>query len=250
MKQTYVIHAEPRSLQGKGASRRLRREGKVPAILYGGSGKAVALSASHNELIKHAKDRGFFSQIVNVEVGNDRQQALVKDLQRHPARDQILHIDLQRVLADQLLRSRVQLEFVGKDVCPGIKTNGGVMEHHLIEIEIECLPKDLPESITVDVSAMDVDDVIRVSNLKLPEGVHSVALMHKRDPSVVAVHLPRAAIEAEEQEAAAVAAAAAAAGEGAAATGDAAKAGDAAKPAAGAAKADAGKAEGAKPAKK
>lgn len=238
MKQSFVIHAETRSLQGKGASRRLRREGKVPAILYGGLGEAVKIAADANELSKHVKNRAFFSQLLDLELDGKSEQVVIKDLQRHPARDILLHLDLQRVRADVALRSHVQLKFVGADVCPGVKTNGGVFDRVLVQIEIECLPKDLPASVTVDVSSMDVGDAIRVSQITLPEGVKSVALMHGRDPTLATVQLPRAAIEEEAQEAAEAAAAAAAApagadakAPGAEAGGDAAKA-DASKPAA------------------
>lgn len=248
MKQSFIIHAELREAHGKGASRRLRHEGKVPAILYGGLGEAISLATSHNELMKHTRRRGFFSQLLDLEIDGKHEQVVLKDLQRHPVRDQILHVDLQRVRADKALRSRVHIEFTGGAVCPGVKNNGGIVEHHLIEVEIECLPKDLPEQIDVDLSAMDIGDVLRVSDLKLPAGVRSVATMHGRNPAVVSVQIPRAAIEAAEAEEAAAAEAAAAAtaaaggtpAAGAAAPADAAKA---AAPAADAAKPEAKKPE-------
>lgn len=198
MKENFVVVAEPRSLQGKGASRRLRREGKVPAILYGGQSTPETLAVNLNELRKHLKTEAFYSHILTLDLNGQSQQAVLKDLQRHPVRsDDILHLDLQRVRADQTLRMHVPLHFKGAELSPGVKTGGGVVEHHMIQVEVECLPANLPEFIEVDLSALNVGDSVHLSQLPLAEGVELVELKHGNDASVAAIHLPRVVIEAE-----------------------------------------------------
>jgi large subunit ribosomal protein L25 len=197
MKEAFVVEAEVRSAHGKGASRRLRREGKVPAIIYGGKGEPQSLAVSHNELMKSLKIEAFYSHILTVKIGGSSEQAVLKDLHRHPVRDEIMHMDLQRVLADQVLRMHVPLHFKGAEIAPGVKTGGGIIEHHLIQVEVECLPKDLPEFIEVDLSALNVNEAVHLSQLKLSEGVALVELKHGNDASVAAVHLPRAAVAEE-----------------------------------------------------
>ena len=205
MKEAFVVEAEVRSAHGKGASRRLRREGKVPAILYGGKGEPQSITVDHNELSKQLKIEAFYSHILTVKIGGNAEQAVLKDLHRHPVRNEIMHMDLQRVLADQLLRMHVPLHFKGAEIAPGIKTGGGIIEHHVIQVEVECLPKHLPEFIEVDLSGLNVNEAVHLSQLKLSEGVTLVELKHDNDVSVAAVHLPRAAV-AEEETAAPVAA--------------------------------------------
>jgi large subunit ribosomal protein L25 len=199
MRESFVIEAEVRADQGKGASRRLRHAGKVPAIVYGGKSGPQTISVSHNELYKHLKVEAFYSHILTLKLNGNAEQVVLKDLHRHPARtDQILHMDLQRVLADKVLRMHVPLHFKGADIAPGVKTGGGVVEHHMIQVEVECLPKHLPEFIEVDLSALNVNDAVHLSQLKLSEGVTLIELKHGNDASVAAVHLPRAAVEVEE----------------------------------------------------
>lgn len=198
MKQSFVVEAEVRSTHGKGASRRLRREGKVPAILYGGKGEPQSIQLDHNELGKQLKLEAFYSHILTINVAGKSEQAVLKDLHRHPVRHtDILHVDLQRVLADQLLRMRVPLHFLGEAVAPGVKTGGGKFEHLLNEVEVECLPANLPEYIEVDVSAMELNDALHLSQLTLPEGVTPVELKHDNDQAVIAIHLPRVVEEPE-----------------------------------------------------
>ncbi len=207
MKQAFVVAAEVRTAHGKGASRRLRHEGKVPAIIYGGKDQPQPIQVSHNELMKHLKIEAFYSHILTVDVAGKSEQAVLKDLHRHPVRDEIMHMDLQRVLADVMLRMHVPLHFIGADVAPGVKTGGGLIEHHHIQVEVECLPKDLPEFIEVDLSALNVHEAVHLSQLKAGEGVTFVELKHDNDISVAAVHLPRVAAEPTPEEAAATAAA-------------------------------------------
>jgi large subunit ribosomal protein L25 len=213
MREAFVIGAEVRTDQGKGASRRLRRTGKVPAIVYGGKTEPQMIAVSHNELSKHLKIEAFYSHILTLNFGGQSEQVVLKDLHRHPARDEILHMDLQRVLADKLLRMHVPLHFKGADVAPGVKTGGGLVEHHLIQVEVECLPKDLPEFIEVDLSNLNVNDSVPMSQLQVPAGVTLIELKHGNDASVVAIHLPRAAVEAEATPAAATEATAQKAGD-------------------------------------
>jgi large subunit ribosomal protein L25 len=206
MKEAFVVEAEVRSAHGKGASRRLRHEGKVPAIIYGGKGEPQSIQVSLNELMKSLKVEAFYSHILTVKIGGESEQAVLKDLHRHPVRGDVMHMDLQRVLADQLLRMHVPLHFKGAEIAPGIKTGGGIIEHHLIQVEVECLPKDLPEYLEVELSHLNVNEAVHLSQLKLPENVVLVELKHGNDASVAAVHLPRAAVAEEETAAAPVAA--------------------------------------------
>lgn len=195
----FVLNAEQRDDQGKGASRRLRRVGRVPGILYGGGQEPEPITLDHNELLRSLEHEAFYSHILTVNVGKSSTQVLLKDLQRHPAKPHILHVDLQRVVADQEVRVHVPLHFLNEKTAPGIKEAGGVVSHHLIEVEVECLPKDLPEYIEVDCGAMDIGDAFHLTDLKLPEGVAIVELLHgdveEHDQPVVSVHHARVTSE-------------------------------------------------------
>ncbi len=208
----FILNAEPRTTQGKGASRRLRRANKVPGILYGADQAAQSLTFDHNELIRHLEHEAFYSHVLTVKTGSGEQRAVLKDVQRHPARAQILHLDLLRVSDKTRIRMRVPLHFTGADAAPGVKTGGGVVSHLLGDIEIECFPRDLPEYIAVDCSQMEVGDSVHLSQLKPAEGVTLVELAHGHDHAVVSLHKPRVA---EEPAPAAAAAAAAPAPEAA-----------------------------------
>src|SRR3984885_12212314 len=219
MKTSFELVAEFRETQGKGATRRLRREGKVPAILYGGHSEARTLTLSHQKLIVMLENERFYSTILSLKVGDQTQNAILKDVQRHPYKNAIVHIDFQRVEDNQKIRMSIPLHFVGAAVSPGVKTQGGIVSHMRNEVEVSCLPKDLPEFIEVDMSALTLNESIHLSQLKIPEGVQLVDLA-KEDSAVVAIHSPRA----EEPEPTAVAAAAAAEGAAAPAAGAAAAA--------------------------
>ncbi len=224
MKTSFELVAEFRETQGKGASRRLRHDGKVPAILYGGHLDARALTLSHQKLSLMLENERFYSTILNLKVGNDSQAAILKDVQRHPYKNAIVHVDFQRVEENEKIRIKIPLHFKGESISPGVKTQGGIVSHMRNDVEVSCLPKDLPEFIEVDLSGLSLNESIHLSQLKIPDGVHLVDLA-KEDAAVVAIHSPRA----EEPEPTAAAAAAAPA-EGAAA---APAAGAAAAPAAG-----------------
>jgi len=191
VKELFVVNAELRTDQGKAASRRLRRTGKVPAVLYGGKDPAQQLVLSHHEMAKHLETEAFYSHILTLKVSGKEQQAVLKDIQRHPAQPILMHFDFQRVYADVAIRMDVPFHFVGGEKCPGVKADGGVVEHHLTQVTVECLPKDLPEFIEVDLSQMKLNDAIHLSQLKLPAGVTLIELRLGKDPSVAAVHVPR-----------------------------------------------------------
>ena len=154
MKENFVVNAESRKDQGKGASRRLRHEGKVPAIVYGGKDQPRALVVSLNEMGKHLAVEAFYSHILVLKTAESSEQVVLKDLQRHPVTGYAMHVDFQRVLADKVLRMHVPLHFKNAEIAPGVKVGGGIVEHILNQVEVECLPKDLPEFIDSDVSAM------------------------------------------------------------------------------------------------
>ena len=229
MKTAFELAAEFRDAQGKGASRRLRHANKVPAILYGGHREPRALALDHTKLLLLLDNERFYSTIINLKVGNANQAAILKDVQRHPAKNAIVHVDLQRVLDDEKIRITIPLHFKGEAGSPGVK-KGGVVSHLRNEIEVTCLPKDLPEFIEIDLSAVDINQMVHLADLKTPEGVEIPELTHGRNSPVVSIHHARAEVEPE-----------AATGEGAAAT-----AAPGAAPAAAAAAAPAAAAAGAK----
>ena len=204
MSNKIELLAEDRTDNGKGASRRLRREGKVPAILYGGQREPRPLVLDHESLSHHLENEAIYSSILTVTVGDKSQPCVVKDIQRHPARPRVMHVDLQRVLDDVEIKVRVPVHFVGEDVAVGVKQQGGAISHHMTEIEVSCLPKHLPEFIEIDVAGLELDESITLSELTLPEGVTipQLAQGEEFDQPVVAIHRIKAVvIEPEEAEA-------------------------------------------------
>ena len=175
----YELRAELREGGGKGATRRLRREGMIPAVLYGAGKDAVSLKLDANTIGKQLDNEAFFSHILDVKVGSEGTKAVLKALQRDPATDLVTHMDLLRVSSTQEITMHVPLHFIGEDSCPGIKA-GGVANHLLVDLEISCLPKDLPEYIEADMSHMDIGDSMHLSEIKMPEGVILLALL--QDP--------------------------------------------------------------------
>ena len=204
MKTSFELVAEFRGDEGKGASRRLRRRGKVPAILYGGHLEARPLTLDHEKLVLMLDNERFYSTILSLKVGDQSQAAVLKDVQRHPFKNVVLHVDFQRVDENEKIRISIPLHFKGEAVAPGVKTQGGIVSHMRTEVEVSCLPKDLPEFIEVDLSGLSINDSIHLSQLKIPDGVQLIELA-KEDAAVVAIHSPRA----EEPEPVAAAAAAA-----------------------------------------
>jgi large subunit ribosomal protein L25 len=199
MSEQIQINAELRQDVGKGASRRLRRAGaSIPGIIYGGDKQPVNITLNVNQLGKAMQNEAFYSQVLNVVVGDTAEQAIVRDLQRHPASEKVLHVDFLRVQADHLLQVRVPIHFVNEDKCVGVRQGGGSIEHNLNEVEVACLPANLPEFVAVDLTDLNVGQTIHLSDLVLPEGVTVVALAlgSDHDQSVVSVRAPRGGAEA------------------------------------------------------
>lgn len=191
MNQFEVI-AEPRLALGKGASRRLRRTGRLPGVLYGAGKDPVSVSLEASRIGKQMENEAFFSHILAVKVGDEETQAVVKDLQRDPATSQVLHVDLQRVSSTEELHMRVPLHFMNEEDSPG-RRHGGVISHLMVDVEIGCLPRDLPEYIEVDMSGLDVGVSLHLSELVMPERVRLMALVHDpdNDQPVVTVQHPQ-----------------------------------------------------------
>jgi large subunit ribosomal protein L25 len=211
MKTSFELVAEFRDAEGKGASRRLRRANKVPAILYGGHREPRALALDHTKLMLMLENERFYSTIINIRVGDVTQAAVLKDVQRHPAKNAVLHVDLQRVLEDEKIRISIPLHFQGAAGSPGVKA-GGLVSHLRNEIEVSCLPKDLPEYVNVDLSGLGMNQMLYLADLQVPEGVEILELSHGRNSPVVSIHHARAEeVETPAAEAAAGAAAAPAA---------------------------------------
>jgi len=203
MAEVFDLIAEIREDQGKGASRRLRHEGKVPAILYGGGRAPRALTFDHNQLQHQMQSESFYSSILNLKVGDKTQAAIVKDVQRHPARNVIVHIDLQRIVEDQEIRMHVPLHFINEAIAVGVKQGGGSVSHLRTDVEVVCLPKDLPEYFEIDIANLGLDEMLHLSDIKLPEGVEIPELAQgpEHDHAIVAIHVIKAAAVEEESAA-------------------------------------------------
>ena len=199
----FELEAESRSDMGKGASRRLRRDGKVPAIMYGAEVDPQSITLVHSEIIKRLAHEGFYSHILTVNVDGKSTKAVLRDMQRHPAKPIIMHMDFQRVDENKAIHVNVPLHFVGADVAPGVKA-GGMVSHELIGVDLAVLPAHLPEFIEVDISAMNIGDALHLSDLALPETGVLVELGRGEghDLPVVSIHAPRTGGDEEEQEAA------------------------------------------------
>jgi large subunit ribosomal protein L25 len=234
------VVATTRPAQGTGASRRLRHQGKVPGVLYGGKSDAVNIQLDHNPLFHSLKREKFHASVLEMELDGRSEKVLLRDFQMHPYRPQVMHIDFQRVAEDQKIHVRVPLHFVGGENSPAVKLTGAIIGHVLSELDISCLPRDLPEFIEVDLSHLTAQDTVHALDLKLPGGVAAV-LRGKENPVVVSVTLP--SVQAEE-----AAPAEEAAGAPAAVPATAPAAGAAAAPAKGAPPPAAGKAAAAAPA--
>jgi large subunit ribosomal protein L25 len=178
------VTATKREVQGTGASRRLRRAGRVPGIIYGGEAKPQNIEMDHNHLWQHLRKEAFYSSILDLDVDGARQQCLLRDVQRHPFRQLILHVDFQRVDATHKIHQKVPLHFVNADIAPGVKLDGGMIQHIMTELDVRCLPKDLPSFIEVDLKNLEGGSSVHVSEIKLPVGVEAV--LHKGEDPVVA----------------------------------------------------------------
>ncbi|MDE0512171.1 MAG: 50S ribosomal protein L25/general stress protein Ctc [Gammaproteobacteria bacterium] len=200
--QAYEITAEARTELGKGASRRLRRSGRIPGTVYGASKDPQSITLSHDEVLHQLDREAFYSSVLTLNVDSQSEQVVVKDLQRHPYKPDILHIDFQRIDEKQKITMRVPLHFINEQQCVGVKSGGGVISRIMTELEISCLPGDLPEYIDVDMADLELGDSVHLSDIVLPEGVEIYALLSGGDASasVATVSLPKGILEEEEEE--------------------------------------------------
>ena len=191
------VIAQPRREQGKGASRRLRHNGKVPGVVYGGGSDPVSIEIDHNDLFHHLKQEKFHASILNLKIADQQQQVLLRSFEMHPWKAAVEHIDFQRVSADQKIQMNVPLHFINAELSPAVKLGGAIVSHVLNEIEIYCLPADLPEYIEVDLAEISTGHSIHVNDLELPNGVE-VSGRYSENPSVATAQVPRA-LAAEEE---------------------------------------------------
>ena len=204
MASDFELAAQARTDLGKGASRRLRRLADlVPAVLYGAQQEPVSLSIAHKDLHKSCENEAFFAHIISINVDGKKENAIVKALQRHPAKDRIMHADFQRVRMDVEISVEVPFHFLNEDICIGVKQEGGTVSHVMSTVQINCLPGDLPEYIAIDVENLNIGDVIHLSEIKLPKGVEipELDLGEDHDQVVVSVIASRAELEEEDDDA-------------------------------------------------
>ena len=185
------VKATKREVQGTGASRRLRRAGRVPGIIYGGPVQPQNIEFDHNHLWQHLRKESFYSSVLDLEVDGTKQMCLLRDVQRHPFRQLILHVDFQRIDATHAIHQKVPLHFVNAELAPGVKIDGGMVQHVMTELDVKCLPKDLPEFIEVDLKDLQGNSSMHVTQLTLPAGVEAV--LHKAEDPVVATIVIRGA---------------------------------------------------------
>ncbi len=198
---TFQLNAELRDGQGKGASRRLRRlEDRIPAILYGGNKAPASITLDHKKVMHALEHQAFYSHLLTLDFGKSKEQVILKDVQRHHFKKAILHMDFQRVKSTDKINMRVPLRFTNEEDCPGVKA-GGIVSHRIIDVEIRCVASALPEFIEVDLAEAVLDQIVHLSDLKLPKGAEIVSLSHSQgsehDHAVVSIHLPRRAEEKE-----------------------------------------------------
>ena len=202
MAEKFDLVAEIREDSGKGASRRLRHEGKVPAIIYGGGRAPRALTFDHNKVIHELENESFYSSVLNIKVGNKSQAAIVKDIQRHPSKFQIIHMDFQRIVEDQVIRMNVPIHFIGGDIAVGVREGGGTVSRMRNDVEVVCLPKHLPEYLELDISKLELDDYMYMTDIPLPEGVEIPELAHADEQAqpIVSIHVIKEEVIEEEVE--------------------------------------------------
>ena len=189
------INAVLRDAKGTGASRRLRHEGKVPGVLYGGKGDAKSIELNAKDLYMQFKHEAFHASILTLNLDGKKESVLLRDYQMHPVRNNIQHIDLQRIDENKKLSVKIPFHFLNEDVAPGVKLEGGVVSHIMVDVDISCLPKDLPTYIEVDMIALSIGDSIRLSDIKVPEGVELTTLSEDNDPTVTSVSQPKVVVE-------------------------------------------------------
>jgi large subunit ribosomal protein L25 len=202
MAEKFNLIAELREDSGKGASRRLRRENKVPAIIYGAGRPPRKLEFDHNKVIQQLENESFYSSILNIKVGNKSQAAIVKDIQRHPSKFQIVHMDFQRIVEDEVIRMNVPIHYVGGHIAVGVKEGGGTVSQMRNDVEVVCLPKHLPEYLELDISGLELDAMMYLTDIPLPEGVEIPELAHASEQAqpIVSIHVIKEVVIEEEVE--------------------------------------------------
>ena len=202
MSDKITLNAESRSDLGKGASRRLRKAGLVPAIVYGGESEPTSINLQHNEFLHQLDNEAIYTQVLSLKLGKNKEDVILRDLQRHPYKQLIMHADFQRINKNTIIHVTVPFHFINEEECHGVKMEGGLLNHLMNETEIMCLPKDLPEFLEVDVADLKLGESLRLSTVKCPEGVEIVALTHgeDHDTGVAAVHKTRAEVVDEDEE--------------------------------------------------
>lgn len=204
MMDSYEIEAERRLGKGKAESRRLRREGKIPAVLYGAGAEPIAIQLGSNDMLLSTANEAFYSSVLTLKLDGTPEKVVIKDMQRHAYKPRILHMDFQRIDEAERLTMRIPIHFINEESCLGVREGGGVISHLLTEIEITCLPKDLPEFLEIDVEHLEVGDSVQLADVTVPDGVIIAALQHGGDGGrpVVSVQVPKMAAEDLEVEAA------------------------------------------------
>jgi large subunit ribosomal protein L25 len=198
-KEDFILNAKVREIAGKGASRRLRRlANEVPGIIYGGDKAPQNISINQFELVRHLENEAFYSHIISLNVDGKTENVIIKDLQRHPSKVQLLHADFLRVSKTKKITVNVPLHFVNEESCKGVKLGGGTVFRVMTQLEVSCLPADLPEYIEVDVIDMEVGEILHISDLKLPKGVESVALSHGSDHNLPVASVSKTKGDAED----------------------------------------------------
>ena len=189
------INAVLRGAKGTGASRRLRHEGKVPGVLYGGKDDVKSIELNAKDLFMQFKHEAFHASILTLNLDGKKESVLLRDYQMHPVRNNIQHIDLQRIDENKKLSVKIPFHFLNENVAPGVKLEGGVVSHIMVDVDISCLPKDLPTYIEVDMIALSIGDSIRLSDIKVPEGVELTTLSEDNDPTVTSVSQPKVVVD-------------------------------------------------------
>ncbi|HCK03783.1 MAG TPA: 50S ribosomal protein L25, partial [Methylophilaceae bacterium] len=185
------ITANARELKGTGASRRLRHSGKTPGILYGGKNEAKSIELDSKDLSMQFKHEAFHASILSLNLDGKSEKVLLRDFQLHPVRNNILHIDFQRVNENEKIHVKVPFHFINEDTAPGVKIGGGLISHILTEVDISCLPKDLPQYLEVDLGALEIGDSIHLSGIKVPDGVELTSLSHGNDSTITTISKPK-----------------------------------------------------------
>lgn len=189
------INAIVRELKGTGASRRLRHAGKTPGVLYGGDKEATSLEIDSKELFMQFRHEAFHASILTLNLAGKKEAVILRDFQMHPVRNNIVHIDFQRINENEKISVKVPFHFINEETAPGVKLEGGLISHIMTEIDISCLPKDLPQYIEVDMSALSIGDSIHLSEVKVPEGVELTTLSDENDPAITSISKPKVVVE-------------------------------------------------------